>query len=356
MDDDLTLVVGGQRLSGWDSIRVTAGMERCPNDFDLTMTEKYPGATDFVIGVGQPCQILLGPDPVVTGYVDKVEPWIGTGQHGIQLAGRGKCADLVDCAAEWPGGQISAASALAIAQKLCAPYGITAQATISNDRPIPQLILNNGETAFEVIERVCRFAALLAYEGADGNLILSRVGTEKMASGFVERINVERAAIAYSCDQQFSEYMVVRMAMDVLQDLGDGGNVVSTVANPAMKRHRRRVIVAEGGDAGSQVAQQRAIWEANRRFGRSAQLRLTTDSWRDSSGRLYWPNKLVDFSLPTLKAIDKTWLISEVTFRRDAGGTACDLLIMHPAAFEPEPILLQQGPADIPVLAGAGRA
>ena len=350
MVDDLTLVVGGMRLSGWDSVRVTVGIERCPNDFDISMTERFPGELAEVRAVVQPgdaCSVYLGDDQVLSGFVNRYIPEIGSSRHMIQVTGRGRCQDLVDCAAEWPGGQISASSALGIAQKLCEPYGLSASCPDDQGDPIPTLILNNGETAFEVIERVCRFAALLAYEGADGNLILSRVGTDKTASGFKEGVNVERAAITYTDDQQFSEYMVVRMAMDVLQDAGDSGNLVDTVLNPNIKRHRRRIIVAEGGDPGSDIAKQRAMWECSRRFGRAAQLRLTTDGWRDSSGKLYLPNKLVDLALPTLDAPDRTWLISEVTYLRDSAGTRCDLIIMPPQAFLPEPILLQQGPAEL---------
>jgi prophage tail gpP-like protein len=198
-----------------------------------------------------------------------------------------------------------------------------------------------------VIERVCRFAALLVYEDGDGHLVLSGIGTEKASSGFKEGVNVISAALELSADQQFSEYWVVRTAMDVIQDLGDGGNLVAKVTNSGVNRHRRRVIVAESGDAGAEVAQQRAAWERNRRYGRSAVLRLTTDSWRDSTGKLYRPNTLVDFDLRTLKYQRTGWLISEVTYRRDDRGTACDLVIMHPDAFLPQPVLLQPGFADI---------
>lgn len=348
MQDDLTLVVGGRRLSGWNSLRVTRGIERCPNDFEVSMTERFPGVQDVIVQPGDACDVFLGPDQVISGYIDRVTPSISAGDHTVQISGRGRCADLVDCAAEWPGGQISASSALGVAQKLCEPYGLQATCPSDQGNPIPQLILNNGETGWEIIERVCRFAALLAYEGTDGNLILNRVGTDKAASGFAEGVNVVSASMAYTADQQYSEYIVVRMAMDVLQDMGDGGNVVATVLNPNIKRHRRRVIVAEGGDAGADVAQQRAQWECSRRFGRAASLRLSTDSWRDSAGVLYTPNTLVDLVLPSLKADQRTWLISEVSYRLDEGGTACDLVIMPPAAFEPEPILLQPTPADIP--------
>ncbi|QJD91809.1 hypothetical protein HH213_17965 [Duganella dendranthematis] len=350
MQDDLTLVVGGMRLSGWDSIRVTAGIERCPNEFDITMTERFAGelaGASTVVNAGDACDVLLGDDVVIRGYLDRFIPTINAGQHAIQAAGRGRCQDLVDCAAEWPGGQITASSALGVAQKLCEPYALSATCLGDAGGPIPLMVLNNGETAFEIIERVCRYSALLAYEGPDGNLVLSQVGTAKAASGFQQGVNVTSASCAFSADQQFSEYLVVRMSMDVLQDAGDAGNTVETVTNPNIKRHRRRVIVSEGGDMGSDVAKQRALWECSRRWGRAAQLRLTTDSWRDSSGKLYTPNTLVDIDIPFLKIVKRSWLISEVTYRRDAEGTAADLVIMPPEAFAPEPILLQQGPAEL---------
>jgi len=350
MEDDLILFVGGARLSGWDEIRVTRGIERCPNDFEISMTELFDdelAGTRNVVNPGDNCDVMIGDDLVLQGYVDRVVPSISPGQHTIAISGRGRCSDLIDCAAEWPGGQISASSALGVAQKLCEPYGLTATCLSDAGPAIPTMVLNNGETAFEIIERVCRFSALLAYEGADGNLILSRVGTDKAASGFAEGVNVESASITYSVDQQFSEYLVVRMSMDVLQDAGDAGNLVETITNPNIKRHRRRIIVAEGGDMGAEIAKQRALWECSRRYGRAAQLRLTTDSWRDSAGVLYTPNTLVDLTLPKLKAPQRTWLISEVTYRRGAAGTACDLVIMPPEAFQPEPILVQQGPQEL---------
>jgi prophage tail gpP-like protein len=348
--DDLVLKIANAELRGWNAIRLTRGIECCPNDFEISMTEHYPGELDFIIVPGQKCEVFLNADRVITGYIDRFTPSINAGSHTIRINGRGACSDLVDCSAEWPGGQISAASALEVAKNLCLPYGLTATSTCDPGPPIPQLILNLGETPFEIIERVCRYAALLVYEGPDGNLVLARVGTERAASGFKEGVNVKSAEINYSVDQQYSEYMVVLMSIESMHDLGDGGNVVSVVRNPNIQRHRRRIIVAEGGDAGAEIARQRAQWECVRRYGRSAVLRLRTDSWRDSGGNLYAPNTLVDFDLPTLKAANKTWLISEVTYHFDASGTGCDLVIMAPEAFEPQPILLQPTPADIPVL------
>jgi prophage tail gpP-like protein len=100
------------------------------------------------------------------------------------------------------------------------------------------------------------------------------------------------------------------------------------------------VIIAESVAGGQDVAAQRARWDMAARYGRSYPVRLTTDSWRDSAGVLYAPNMLVDIDLPSLKLLPKTWLISDVTYKRDEGGTTCDLTIMPPQAFYQEPVML----------------
>jgi prophage tail gpP-like protein len=348
MQDDLILISGNQEISGWNSFRVTRGIERCPSDFEFSMTERYPGELKpVVVGPGDSCQVKLGNDLVVTGYVDRFAPSYSAsgdaGQHNIQVSGRSKCADLVDCAAEWSSNQMSGVSALAIAQKLCKPYtGLTASAIGPVGAAIPQFNIMWGETAFEIIERVCRYRALLVYDGPDGNLILSGVGTKRAACGFKEGVNVQSASIVYSADQRYSQYVVRRLNTDNLAGTGTGGDILQTFADPQIKRHRRRYIIAENGDtAGADVALQRGAWEASRRAGRSYQVRLTTDSWRDSDGVLWTPNTLVPLELPSLHLAQADWLISEVSYKRDdGGGTTAELVIMPAQAFNIEPLLL----------------
>ncbi len=146
MSDDLTLTIGGRSISGWDSIRVTRGIERCPSDFDLSLTERFPGeASALVVQPGDACAVSIGGDLVVTGYVDQFHPSITPTSHMIRVSGRGKCQDLVDCSAEWPNGQISGSSALQIAQNLAKPYGISVSATVTYH------LDGNGTTADLVI-------------------------------------------------------------------------------------------------------------------------------------------------------------------------------------------------------------
>jgi len=365
MSDDLTLVVGGRKISGWNSVRVTRGIERCPSDFDVELTELYPGEVQgVVIKPGDYCQVLLGADLVITGYVDRYVPRISAGAHSIRVMGRSKCADLVDCDAEWPGGQISGSSVLEIAKKLALPYGVstnggasyplTVSCGVADIGPqIPLFNLSLGEKAMDIIERICRFAALLSYDDTAGNLVLVRVGTVTAASGFTEGVNVQEASMEYSMDGLYSEVLAYIQSLDTFSDISDIGNLLATVPDPNVSRHRRKVVVAETGDSNFDVVKRRATWEVARRSGRSRRLALTTDGWRDLAGVLYTPNTLVPVDFPSLKLAPASWLISEVTYKRGGeSGTTCDLVIGPPDSFLPEPTLLYQSLADVPAAAG----
>lgn len=353
MNDDITLIVGKMRVSGWTEMRITRGIERLPSDFDISLTELYPGEVDeLVVHAGDPCQVKIGNDLVITGYVDKYIPSITPEQHSIRITGRSKCEDLVDCAAIWPNGQISGANVLGIAQKLAGAYNIVVTCDGNPGRSIPQFCLMLGETSFEIIERLCRYAQLLVYDLPDGNLFLSQAGTTRAASGFVldrtkpNQNNVLAASIEYSMDQRYSDYIAVLQSLQVTSDLGNGGNILTTIHDPGARKPRTHIIVTETGDDGT-IAKQRAQWECNRNVGRSTAVRLTADNWRDSAGTLWTPNTLVSLHLPELKLSNVTWLIGEVTYLRDAQGSRAELIIMHPDTFKPEPFLWQPMPREL---------
>lgn len=351
--DDLTITFGDLAISGWTDIRVTRGIERLPSDFSIGMTELYPGELAKIgIEPGSACSVALGESLVVTGYVDHFIPSFGPSDHSIRITGRSKCADLIDCSAEWPGGQISNSNVLGIAQRLASVYGplvngkpdgiqVTTDVEFDKLPILPQTNVMLGESAFEIIDRMARGSAVLAYDLPDGGLFLSRVGTQQAASGFAEGVNVQNAYIDYSANVRYSEYAAYIQSTQAYLDAGEGGNLILTVPDPNCKRHRRMVIISEGGGLGNDIAAMRAYWEAARRAGRSLIVRLVVDSWRDESGALWEPNTLVPVSLPRLNLPDASLLITEVTFQRTGGrGTTAEITLMPPDAFLPQPINL----------------
>jgi len=66
------LLVNGQEYGGWKSVRISAGIEHQARDFDLEVTDRWPGQSTIPrrIQPGDSCQVFIGQDLVLTGYVD----------------------------------------------------------------------------------------------------------------------------------------------------------------------------------------------------------------------------------------------------------------------------------------------
>lgn len=336
-------------IAGWTGVTVSRGIERCPSAFEIEFTEPSADVTDMIVQPGDYCEVFLGSDKVLTGYVDRYIPSYSQGQHTVAITGRSKCQDLVDCAS-FPGGEPYRQVTLqSLAQTLCKAYGITVSVANGADPGVvyPIIVVMEGETTFEVLERLSRNNGVLLYDDVDGNLVISAIGTQQTASGFEEGINVLSASAMFGMDGRFSHYGAFLNSLNIYTDVGNGAFIRGVVRDPGVPRFRWRAIVSEVQVGGQQLAVKRMEWEATRRLGRSSQVRLRTDSWRDSSGALYAPNMLTAIDLPGLKLEPKVWLISDVVYRRDTRGTTCDLTIMPPEAFSVMPDLIYAAPPDI---------
>lgn len=341
---------------GWTSVRLTTGIESCPGDFDISATDAFPSsATEALIVPGMECCIYIGKQIVLTGYVDRVSYTISGSNHDVRIVGRSKCADIVDCSAEFTTFQMINANTLQLAQSLCAPFGINVYAIGDIDNAqVPQFDVILSETPYDIIERVARYMALLAYDDHNGDLILSRVGSLKMSSGFKQGVNVQAAWSELSMDQRYSVVECVLLSVDTLftdpddpdsptaaQSLVDDLCPGAIAHDTGVPRLRPLIIVAEQGDLYYQVAQQRCLWEVSRRWGRSQAIRVICDSWFDSDGNLWQKNALAPIDIPAVKISGVQWVIGSVTYLRDEQGTRADLTLMPPEAFLPEPIILQ---------------
>ncbi|MGF6790158.1 phage baseplate assembly protein [Paraburkholderia sp. 35.1] len=346
MSDDVSLTVSGSTVAGWKSVRITRGMERIPADFDISMTERYPNTTTVVVIEGDPCVLKIGADAVITGYVDRVTEAVSATTHTLSISGRGKCEDLVDCAAQSDSFQFVNVATADIAAALCERFGIAVKA-LSPGIVHAQVCLNVGESAYQVIDRLCKLARTLCYEDADGDLVIGPLSAAEAAGGFAMGVNVEQASYTRDISQRFSEYRVYLVGTGIFTDAGQQPLAEYTVADDTMPRFRPKAFIAQNGDAGADVSNAHALWECNRRIGRGNVVSITATSWRDSTGALYAPNTLAALSLPQLKLIDGAkWTLGEVTYRRDMSGTGCEITLMPPEAFRPEPILYLPLPAD----------
>ena len=344
----VSIQVGNQRISGWESLAISRSVEAMPNQFMLTMSDQYPQDPNrLTLYPGQtanPSTVYIGDDVVITGYVDRCMMGAAPNRHEITITGRGLCQDLVDCSAdllqthELQGATFSAENVLDAAHKLAKPFGISARSAVSDlGKQIPPFTISIGETSYQVLERICRYAGFLLYEDENGTLVLDRVGTTKHASGFSMPGNIENARSELAIDQRYSVYIATWQSVLNLETIDALDSQAGRADDLEMPRYRPLFFQCEMGDSDVSLAKRRAEWELKRRRGRSQSVFITCDSWRDSEGKLWTPNYRAPINAPALKMSNTEWLIGAVTYRKDLSGTHADLVLMPPEAYDPEP-------------------
>lgn len=344
--------IGDQLIYGWTSVAIRLGLELMPSTADLTITETSPvTGTLQNVSPGDAAELYIGLDRLITGYVVAVIDTESAESHDIHVQIASKSMDLVDCAAEYSTYQMSSTNALSIAQNLAAPFGIIVNSIESaGDVDIQQFNIIVTETAYEVIERLCRLAGCLFYDTPDGSIVLAPVGSDRMASGFTVGENIEQRQSVRSMAGRYSTITGILSTnvilfdppssegkyVDQMKALTAPGN--SVAKDPGVTRYRPFLIPVENGDANYDMVAKRVKWEVARRAGRSQQISVTCDSWRDTSGALWRPNTIAPYADQNGQSTDR--MISELVFTQGTNGTRADVVLMPRDAFIPEPLLL----------------
>ena len=360
LDGDLTLLIGSTRVFGWTSIRIRRSAEAIPNTFEIGLAANGPlGAP--VLAEGSPVTVLIGEDPVLTGYLDQVVTSVEASEHRLSLSGRGKTQDLVDCSAEWKGSLIEQTDVGDVATRLCAPYGIEVSiradilesantGAAATKLQLPAMGVTLIEAPASLLAEMARYYGVLMYESDDGELVFDRAGQTPAASGFTEGVNIVAYTVVRSAAERFSDVVIEAYAASQLNELGEELSFLASATDPNVARHRIHRAVGSAPTMGPEFAQREATWEVARRAGRACTATVTVPGWRDAGGALWTPNTKASIHIPTERIINETWVISEVVFTRDdAHGTRTEATLMDPSAFAVEPVVIN--PVDRDVIA-----
>lgn len=342
---DVQLITGGRVHAGWKSLRVQRGMDQCSGSFELGVSELWGGRDSTrSIAPGETCRLLVDGESVVTGYVDEVTIDYSASAHQVDVRGRDKTADLVDCSAIRGTGQWQGVKLEAIAQQLAAPFGIRVTAAVDTGKAFPNFALQEGETVFEAIERMARIRALLLQTDGAGNLVITRAGLNRVSTALRLGENILQARAGLNLRDRFSQYVFKGQAAG-----GDffSGTTVSQIkavaTDPGVSRYRPLVVVAEAQDVAASLTQ-RAQWEANVRAARSTEVSITVQGWHHADG-LWQPNTIVAVRHAALR-LDDELLIKSVTFTLDDNGTTTQLSLTRADAFTLLPLLESAGTAE----------
>jgi prophage tail gpP-like protein len=338
--DPFVLRVDGLEWKFWKNSEISVQLDAIAGTFNISAADPWKeGARMLPLAAGMECEVLIGPEyRVLTGYIDKVSPSLSATDHGIAVSGRSKSADLVDCSAVHKPGQWINQDALQLATILAAPFGVSVRSRADVGAPIASFKLEQGETAFEALDRVLKQRELLGMSFGDGGILLAKVGDKSSPAPLEQGKNVLSASADFDLTDRFSDYLLQAQQPGNDKEWGKAAaEVHAERKDPAIKRYRPLIVRAESRQDSAGAAQ-RAAWECTVRAARSVSVTVTVQGFRAAPGGELWEeNRLTDVKIPYLD-IDQSLVTYKVTYKRDAqGGSTTVLELKDPEAFKPEP-------------------
>lgn len=330
----------GTAYEYWTEMDVTRSIERMSGEFRLKLTRKDTKKDIYLdgsINTGAAVRIEIAGQTVLDGWVDDVKFNYDARDSAIEVTGRDKTGDLIDCAAATNGKyEFTNMKLDAIVRKIIEPYGLTLTVATEVGEVFPRFAIQPGESAFDCIDRACKFRQVLAVSDGIGGIVLVKPSEEKSPGRLVYGENILKGDVLFDAKELFSLYIIKGQAEPV-----DAETEAAVTASPearsvstVVKRYRPKVIVGEN-QGYDMTLKERAAWEKKMAEARSRRATFTVQGWyADATGAKLWkPNTLVNVK-DKPSGLARDMLITGVSFSRSNAGTITTLDLAMPESFD----------------------
>ncbi len=286
--DRVRLSVGGRQWSGFTQISVARGIERTAADFSFGTSLKAPAIVNpILIRPLTSCVVKIDTELVLTGFVDSTAPSFDAGSSSAGVNGRSRTGDLVDCSATAKPASWFGLTVAQIAASIAKPYSITVRDLVGSTTKIRKFRLEKNEKCIDAIQRLAALDALLVTDNEAGDLVLTRVGSEK--SGTVLELGstgpggILSGSAVYAGNDLYSELRVKGQSSGSNGASGNKLRAVDVVGDPDVGRFRLLTMDAPG-KADRARCREVARWEQARRLAKSIVATVSVRGWRQRSG------------------------------------------------------------------------
>jgi prophage tail gpP-like protein len=386
--DRVSLIVNGSVYSGWKTAKIELGIEQLAGGFSLEVSDIWPDQIEsWSISPGDSCVLKIGNETVITGYIDSVASDEDAGNHTINVQGRDKTGDLVDCSTvprEWVNQTFEF-----IANEVMKPFGIALLTQVDTDASgyqmkkagklktppkfaltggghLPRKAANPGETVHKLLERLAKIQGVLLISDGLGNLMVTQPGLNgKADDSLTVGENVLKIGVEYSFANLFSQVTVkgqahgaqtaqAPQALSAVKTVKPSATISRPAPGVSLKgsaigRYRPLILVADQ-QATQEQAQKRAAWEVGTREAKSQKVTCKVQGWRQSTGKLWTINTTVRVNAKSVRK-KQDMLISKISIEIGPQGTVCSMVLYPPGAFQ----VLQEIPLpDKPAGGGTG--
>lgn len=334
---DVKLTVAGRDFGGWQSLRVTRGIEQIAGTFELGVSQLWPvvkGSQDLTrnIDPGAECALAVDGETVITGFVDEVKPGYDANSHSVSVSGRDATGDLVDCSVAYRTWGMGVKMEQVVADVIKPFPKIKLLVAVDTGGGLPLgWSANESESVFECIERLARERGVLLFSDGQGHLSIMRAGRARVGTALVRGVNILAAALSFNHRDRFHTY-IVSGSLAARDPASAGIQFLKGLSiDKEIRKERTKWLLHQVSTDGNGM-QRRADWERNVRVGRSLDLKVKVQGWAHADG-LWQPNTVVRVTDPDFMRLDEDLLIKRVTFTLDGLGSVTELDLTLPDAF-----------------------
>lgn len=284
---------------------------------------------------GEPCRVLVDGEAVVTGFIEVVNGSYDSGTHSLSLQGRDKTGDLLDSSIGVLDDLRGKLTLKSVIEKVIAHLKLNIDViddalpdkfNPAEDIEAPE----EGDNAFEFIEKLARTRQVLLTSNGDGNIVITRAGTTVVNGRIVNQKgnpdnNVISASYSYDTTGRYRFYGSASALNPVAlnnagsTDLAELVNQSGGASDIDIRLGRQFILVSESPYSSGQN-DERAKWEANIRKARGRIYSAIINGYRDDDGKLWSVNTLIPVG-DSFAGIGAHMLINTIafTFDKEAG-------------------------------------
>lgn len=347
MADVVTLEVDGTNFVGWESASIGRSLKSAAASFVLNVSERRTNASQkWVIVPGAKCQLFVNGTLVLTGRVDARDIEISAESHTVSIKGRSLTADFVDCSAVVEPGKFENQGLIDIANALTEGFESNVETSDGVGNPvIATFEVNQGESVFEAIERLCRLQGFLVSDTPGGNLKIFTPSRERDTQQ-ITRYKKASAKLDYS--KRFSEYIAkgqqsgagyvdsTQAAQVTARITDDQVRVFNPETGAQQIRYRPKMVRTKGNTTPAE-AQTNIEWQQRRDAGNSTSISLTLNGFTKDNGELWEPNKVIYFADEVLNVAQELLIVSVGFTQTNDEGTVTQLELAPESAYSLQP-------------------
>jgi len=351
---EMLLEINGIPYGGFTEANAEISMIDMSGSFTFSISA-LSNLTKFPILIGDACRVLINNQPIITGWVEKINVNYDSANHTISISGRDKTCDVIDSTlGESSLSFNSSISLIDLTKRVLAYLGITdikvsstVDIPIFNVTEIGNISIETGESAFEFIEKYAQQRQVLPTTDGSGNIVFTRTGSTVLktilTSSPSAKSTILSASVDYDYTKRFYKYVLSTQMnsinLSVITDTEHPNaekqtSVVSTAYDqgsgslpPTRKTRTYNLIQSESSYNNLKYLQDRAWYESNFRRSRSFIYKAMVQGFSPvNDPTLIWrPNYMINVQ-DAYCNIDSILLINSVKFSYSVDGGSTTVL------------------------------